>query len=154
MKSEGSAHHVGGQESVPLPSGNQKIAPRVPDVVCHCSHRGRAGAFHICIVPPVPEPTPPPKPAPPRAKRPAAKRTPTPAGEATKDAGSRRKGRAPILTDEQSAEAARMYVEDGLPVSDVADHFGVSSKAIRTAMKRQGVPARPTGLHRPGRGAA
>lgn len=145
MRSEGSAHHVGGLESVPLPSANQKIAPRVSDVVCHCSHRGRPGAFHICVVPAAPEPTPLPKPAP--KPRPAPKK-------AAGSASGKRRGRPLILTDEKMVEAARMYVEDQLPVSDIADHFGVSAKAIRNALKRGGVPSRPTGVHAPRRRGA
>lgn len=152
MRAEGSTHYVSGQKHVPLPSRNQPISPRVPDVECSCRYRGRPGAFHIHIEPDTPEPTPLPKPKPKAApKRVAAE--PKTADAETTEPGKRR-GRPLILTDEKMVEAARMYTEDGLPVSDIADHFGVSSKAIRNALKRRGVPSRPTGVHAPRRRGA
>lgn len=40
------------------------------------------------------------------------------------------KGPAPLLTDDQQAEAIRLYAETNLPIRAIADRFGVSRGLI------------------------
>lgn len=133
MKAEGSTHYVSGRNHVPLPTTAQPIAPRDPLVECHCKHRGRLGAFHICITLDTPEPAP--------IKKPVMKRKKAPPK-------SHVIGRPPALNDEQAREIAQLYT-DGMGLLDLASKFGVGDGAVRRALRRQKVTMR-----RPGRRGA
>lgn len=73
MRSYGSATAaVIATRGVPLPAEPAKIGRRAELVECGCGHRGRPGAFHICIDLSTPEP----KPAPIERPKQKAKTTP------------------------------------------------------------------------------
>lgn len=48
------------------------------------------------------------------------------------------------LSPQQDEEAALLYTACEWPVSDIAEHFGVSNTAVLSALHRQGVEMRPT----------
>lgn len=47
------------------------------------------------------------------------------------------------LNSAQMDEAATLYALHAWPTSDIAEHFGVSERAVRTALHRRGVQMRP-----------
>lgn len=174
MRAEGYAHHVGGRDSVPLPMSHQHIAPRLPDVACACGHRGRPGAFHLCIDLGTPEPVIAPRPkkkaAQPksRAKRSAGARPPRKprdcmdcgapiskmATRCATCAGLLRRGApraswsGPIVS--RIEEVERRY-QEGESVQSLATDLGVGASGIRVALRRAGVTLRSQGDSQRGR---
>lgn len=141
MRAEGiRGSYVGATSGIPLPPAAPTGTPGGGLVTCaRCDLRTRPGAFHICLGPAAPEPVvtapqPEPKADPPKPKK--------------------RRGGKPALDDEQSIEAARMYVEQGLSLLDVANHFGISPNSVNNTLRRLGVPRRTPGAHSPRGGAA
>jgi transposase-like protein len=47
-----------------------------------------------------------------------------------------------VLSDEQEAEVARLYVEEQLSLAELATKFSVSASAVRSALIRRGVERR------------
>lgn len=138
MRTYGNANtSVGAREGIPVPTEPSPWSRREELVRCGCGHRGRRGAFHICIdlTDPVPPPPPPPVPKPKKVDPPATDGGPS----------RKRRGGTPALNEEQSIEAARLYVEQGLSMLAVANHFGVSQNAVHNALKRLDVPRRAAG---------
>lgn len=45
----------------------------------------------------------------------------------------------------EPTEAVKLYVEDGLPLSQIASRYGCSKEAVRKALKRKGIPLRSRG---------
>lgn len=50
----------------------------------------------------------------------------------------------------EPAEAVKLYVEDGLPLSQIASRYGCSKEAVRKALKRKGVVLRGRGGYQGG----
>lgn len=49
------------------------------------------------------------------------------------------------LTDEQAAEAARMYVDRGMTMDAIGEHFGIGQHGVRNTLQRLGVERRRRG---------
>lgn len=54
-------NYIGAREGVPVPTKPYARAGKATWVVCGCGHKGRPGAFHVCIDLETPEPELPPK---------------------------------------------------------------------------------------------
>lgn len=113
---------VGGTTSVPLPPAPAKIGRRVQLVECKCGHRGRPGAFHICIDLSTPEPKAKPAPRPKREAQPRVKRAALPKPK-----------REPKPTVER--EAALCANECGATVYKAGNSCRACSAAARTKPK-------------------
>lgn len=136
MRTEGiRGSYVAATSGVPLPSTVRPSTPTEGLVTCaRCDLRTRPGAFHICLEPAAPEPVAVPKPK----ERPEEPPKP-----------KKRRGGKPALNEEQSIEAVQMYVEQGLSLLDVANHFGISPNSVNNTLRRLGVPRRTPGAHSP-----
>jgi transposase-like protein len=57
-------------------------------------------------------------------------------------AGVKVRGSQRSLSAQQEAEAARLYVEEGLTLADLGERFSVSPSTIRDVLSRSGVQVR------------
>lgn len=100
-------NYIGAREGVPVPTKPYERAGRAEWVVCGCGHKGRPGAFHICIDLSGDEPELPPKPEP---KKPKAMK---PRSSAPRAAGSQRSGNnrcaCGVVIDDASRTCKRCY---------------------------------------------
>jgi hypothetical protein len=97
-------NYIGATEGVPVPKVPYARAGKATWVVCGCGHKGRPGAFHICVD--LSEPEPKPKPVP--VARPKPKKRSRVAEESKP---KRVKAPAPLCADDCGAEVSKAGVQ-------------------------------------------